>query len=432
MPDYLEEVLGACAEDDGELADYIPELASADPDRLAVALTTLDGETYAAGDADERFTVQSISKPFVYALALADRGLDAVLEAVGTEPSGDPFNEISLEDHSGRPRNPMINIGAITTHSLVGTPGCTVEERFERVRSGLSAFAGRELEVDERVFASERAHADRNLALAYMVSSRGIISEDPAVLVQEYTRQCSVVVDVRDLSAMAATLANGGLNPATGVRVLEPWVCRQVLAVMATCGMYDAAGDWLSSVGIPAKSGVAGGIMGALPGQVGLATFSPRLDGFGNSSRGVRICERLSRDMGLHLMSLPATGPSVLRGTGDLVAGDGDGTARAVLQGAITFAGAERVLRELATIEPGDTLVVLDLSRVSHVDDVGRRMVLEGIRRLSLDGHPITLVDPERTLPDPDAGDGVRPEVVDRLADDAPSDPGHTRTRPDS
>lgn len=398
MPDYLQEVLGGCTADAGAVADYVPELAAADPDRLAVALTTLDGVTYSAGDDAVLFTIQSISKPFAYALALEDRGLAAVLDVVGTEPSGDAFNEVSLEPDTGRPRNPMINIGAITTHSLVGEPGLPVEGRSERLRRGLSAFAGRELTVDHSVFTSELGTAFRNLALAHMVRSRGTIAEDPAVLVREYVRQCALLVDVRDLAVMAATLAHHGVNPVSGERVVGARVARQVLSVMATCGMYDAAGDWLSVVGIPAKSGVAGGILGALPGEVGIGTFSPRLDRFGNSTRGVRVCERLSEDMGLHLMGMPPAGLSVVRGVERVTLEDGRPAWCAVLQGPVTFSGGERVLRELAGIGADDVDVLLDLTRVSHVDDVGRRMLLEGVRRLSLDGHRVTVADPAQML----------------------------------
>ncbi len=413
--DYLAEILDACSDDSGAVADYVPELADADPDRLAVALTTLDGVTYSAGDDTTGFTIQSISKPFAYALALEDRGLRAVLAVVGTEPTGDAFNEISLEPESGRPRNPMINIGAIATHSLVGEPGLDVDARFERLRRGLSAFAGRELEVDEGAFSSEISGAHRNMALAHMVRSRGVVAEDPDVLVREYTRQCALRVDVRDLAVMGATLAHHGINPVTEERVVDARVARQVLSVMATCGMYDAAGDWLSGVGIPAKSGVAGGILGALPGEVGIGVFSPRLDRFGTSSRGVRVCERLSEDMDLHLMGTPANALAVLRRIDEVLGVGGRTAYRAVLQGALTFAGAERALRELARVPADDCEVVLDLTRVSVVDDVGRRMVLEGVRRLALEGHPVTLVDPEGMLPDPDAGGGVRPVVVAAL-----------------
>ena len=289
---YLVDSLAAVASDtSGELANYIPELAAVNPDRLAASIVMVDGEQYAAGDSDVEFTIQSISKPFVYALALADRGFDDVLAKVGVEPSGEPFNELSLEDGSGKPLNPMINAGAITTHSLVGPPGATQGERMERVISGLSAFAGRRLSVNERVYESELEHAHRNYAIAHMLRGHGILTGDPEVSVQGYTRQCSLMVTVKDLALMAATLANYGVHPVTGEQVVPKGVVRQVLSVMFTCGMYNSAGDWATQVGVPAKSGVGGGIIGAVPGQLGVATFSPRLDGHGNSVRGVELRE---------------------------------------------------------------------------------------------------------------------------------------------
>ncbi|HET8868214.1 MAG TPA: glutaminase [Agrococcus sp.] len=398
VPDYLEQVRDTCIADgdEGELASYIPELAEADPDRFAVAICTIDGTVYGVGDAEHRFTIQSISKPFVYALALADRGLDEVLRHVGVEPSGEAFNEISL-DREGRPRNPMINVGAITTHTLVGSREASAEESTARVLAGLSAFAGRELEVDRAVDASERGTSDRNMALAYLVRAKGGLEDEPRDAVDGYTRQCSLLVDVRDLAVMAMTLAAGGRNPVTGEQVVPAWVCRQVLSVMATCGMYDAAGDWMTTVGIPAKSGVAGGVLGALPGQVGIGAFSPRLDEFGNSVRGVRACERLSRDMGLHLMQAPEVASQVLYGVIEPDA-DGDQVREVQLQGTMHFAAAEVALRELERVPDDGAAVVVDLSRVSAANDVGRRMLREGVRRLRRDGHDVRVADPEGIL----------------------------------
>lgn len=395
VPEYLQEVLDSCAlVDGGAVADYIPELADEDPDRLAVAVATMDGPVHAAGDADARFTIQSISKAFTYALALRDRGLQEVLAVVGVEPSGDAFNEISLEEDSGRPRNPMINVGAIVAHSLVGPPGIDDNDRTARILAGLSAFAGRELAVDEAVLSSELETAHRNLALAHMVRSYGIFPCDPEEIVAGYTRQCSAVVDVRDLAVMAATLAHGGTNPVTGEEVVPTWAARQTLSVMATCGMYDAAGDWFTTVGIPAKSGVAGGIIGALPGQVGVASFSPRLDPFGNSTRGVRIFEQLSDDMGMHLMNTPAPGAALIRRNDR----DADGRHVIEIQGALHFAEAELLLRTLAEIEPGGCPVLLDASRITSSNLVGRRMLVEGIGRLGADGHPVEVVGPDTLL----------------------------------
>jgi glutaminase len=398
--EYLQQILSECAEDDGAVADYIPELAAADPDHLAVALCTPDGTLYTAGDAERRFTIQSISKPFAYALALRDHGIDAVLEKVGVEPSGDAFNEISLEERTGRPENPMINIGAITTHTLVGPADLDEDERTALAIEGLGAFAGRELAVDEDVFASEMSEVWRNLALASLVRANGIISGSPEEAVRGYTRQCAALVDVRDLAVMGMTLARGGVNPLTGEQVVPEEVARQVLSVMTSCGMYDAAGDWLSTVGIPAKSGVAGGILGALPGQVGAGTFSPRLDRFGNSVRGVRVFERLSRDMNLHLMRIPEPSLEVI--------GRRERTLRGrrlvVLQGALDFASAEMALRHFERIDPSEGDVVVDVGMVSSLNDAARRMLHEGLARLKADGHRVVLVDPHGRLGDMGGG----------------------------
>ena len=407
VPDYLLEIRDACSNGDaGRLADYIPELAAVGPDRFAVAACTMDGIVYTAGDADAEFTIQSMSKPFVYALALRDRGIEAVLEKVEVEPSGDAFNQISLDRETGRPRNPMINIGAITTHTLVSEPDATQDDRDEAVRQGLSAFAGRELGVDDAVLDSELRTAFRNRAMANLVRAGGIIANDPDEVVRGYTRQCAYRVTVRDLAVMAVTLATGGINPVTKERVVSAPVARQVLAVMATCGMYDAAGDWMSTVGIPAKSGVSGGIFGALPGQVGLGVFSPRLDEHGHSVEGVRTFERLSHDLELHLMNTTVTDVEAVRSVRfDEISGRR--TFR--LQGPMTFASAEQVLRRLAEIPEGPSEVTLDLSRVSSVNTSARRMLLEAMTRLSADGHVVGLADPGRRLPRPDLGDGTRP-----------------------
>ncbi|MQS06748.1 glutaminase [Streptomyces alkaliphilus] len=412
IPDYLTEALGDVEPDSsGEPAAYIPELAAADPERLAAAFATVDGRVYGAGDVDVPFTIQSISKPFAYALALADRGFDPVLAKVGVEPSGEAFNEISLEIDTGRPLNPMINAGAITVHSLVGAENSSPAERVERVIHGLSAFAGRRLAVDEEVCASELEHAHRNLAIAHMLRSHDVLTEDARAVVHGYTLQCSVLVTTRDLAMMAATLANRGVNPLSGEQVVPEPVVRQVLSVMFSCGMYDAAGDWATQVGIPAKSGVAGGLIGALPGRIGIATFSPRLDRHGNSVRGVSLFERFSSDMGLHAMEVPSTGRASVRS--NHVVGSGPDALRVLeLQGGIDFAGAERVVREILETAPPETRVAIDLTRVHVIDDVARRMVLEVARRLTLDGHEVHLVDPETILPDPDPGDGGRVTVV--------------------
>jgi len=411
IEEWLHDVLGECDADSGAVADYIPELARADPDRFAAALGTVGGHVYATGDTDVRFSIQSISKPFTYALALQDRGLEAVLQRIDVEPSGDAFNEISLEPSTGRPRNPMINAGAIAAHALV--EGGSADARVERILDFFSALAGRRLEVDEDVFESELGTAHRNLAIAHMLRTVGAIEDDPVEIVRGYTRQCSIEVTVTDLARMAATLANGGADPMGGAALLGRPDSRQVLSVMAACGMYDAAGDWFTTVGIPAKSGVSGGIIGVLPGQVGIAVFSPRLDQHGNSARGVRVFERLSHEMGLHLMESSQGSRSAVRR--EYVGEDRPSVYE--LQGDIRFAEAETVLHVLAEEPQGPGAVVLDLTRVYEVNDAGRRMVLEGARRLHLDGHRVALVDPDDVLPEPDAGNGYVLPAYDTVED---------------
>ena len=398
IPSYLDEVLQSVAADrTGVLANYIPELAEVDPERLGASIAMVDGELYASGDTDSLFTIQSISKPFVYALALADRGFEKVLDKVGVEPSGEPFNEISLEDSSGRPLNPMINAGAITTHSLVGTETMNRAERMERVISGLSAFAGRSLDVDEAVYSSEIEHAHRNLAVAHMLRSHDILTENPTGVVEGYTRQCSLLVTVQDLAMMAATLANYGIQPVTGEQVVPKTVVRQVLSVMFTCGMYNAAGDWATQVGIPAKSGVGGGIIGAVPGQLGLATFSPRLDVHGNSVRGVSLFERFSSDMGMHVMNIPTVARSAIRANYRI--GSGEKITQVIqLQGRIRFAGAERVIREIVDTHYMGTRIGLDVTRVYSVDEVAQHMLLEIMRRMRHEGYTVYLIDQDDTI----------------------------------
>lgn len=300
IPEYLNKVLDdARPIESGAPAAYIDVLARADTSRMAVALATVDGQIYSAGDDLVEFSMQSISKAFVYALAIEDAGLEAVLAKIAVEPSGDAFNQLSLEKGSNRPMNPMINAGAITAHSLVVGPNATAAERTDRILKVLSKLAGRELKVDEDVYEAELKDANRNMGIGYMLKAAGIISCDVREVVKGYIRQCAINVNVRDLAMMAATLCNAGYHPLTSERIFPHDSVRQVLSVMTTCGMYDAAGDWVSNVGIPAKSGVAGGIIGSLPGQVGIAAFSPKLDSRGTacavwpsakSSRGIWGC----------------------------------------------------------------------------------------------------------------------------------------------
>jgi glutaminase len=258
---------------DGAVADYIPELTKADPEWFAICLATTDGRLYEVGDSRQGFTIQSISKPLTYGLALEDRGLDAVLARIGVEPTGDAFNSISLAPDTGRPLNPMINAGAIAAASLVA--GHSEEDKLARLLAVYGLYAGRPLAVDRRVYESERDTGHRNRAIGHMLRNFGILDGDPEPALDLDFRQCSIEIDCRDLALIGATLANGGVNPVTGERALRAEYVENVLSVMTTCGMYDFAGEWVYSVGMPAKSGVGGGVLAVLPGQLGIGVFPP-------------------------------------------------------------------------------------------------------------------------------------------------------------
>lgn len=353
----MQQVVDDVAHDgSGAPASYIPELATVEPDRVAFAVVGPKGIVRSVGDDRVEFTIQSISKPFVLALVLSRLGLDAVMERVGTEPSGEPFNAISLEEHSGRPANPMVNAGAIATTGLV--EGADVEERTQRILETLSAFAGRELRIDESVYRSESTTGDRNRALGHLMRSYGIIDGAVDIAVETYFRQCSILVTVGDLAVMASTLAFGGVNPVTGARVVEERVARDVLSIMSSCGMYDFSGEWLLRVGLPAKSGVSGGVLAVAPSQFGVAAFSPRLDRHGNSVRGQAIVTTMSERMGMHLLE---PHESISQPIVEVTETEDGRLVR--LGGELGFAAAERVLavlRDLAVSATPGAVVTLD------------------------------------------------------------------------
>lgn len=297
---YLTELLEGVRDLDRGAPHDLPVHAEADTDLLAVAVVDVDGQVWQAGDAERRFPIQSMSKPAVYGLALEDVGLEEVLRHVDVEPSGDAFNRISLDPESNLPDNPMINAGALVAHSLVRGP--TAHDRFERIRDLHSLMVGRDLAMDEDCYAQEMERGDRNLGIAHMVRALSVLPDDPHDVVDGYSRQCSLEVTTVELARIGATLAAGGVVPGTDERVLTTETTQQVLSVMLTCGMYDSAGDWVSAVGIPAKSGISGGIFGAVPGRCGIATYSPRLDAHGTSTRGELAFRRLSADLGLHML----------------------------------------------------------------------------------------------------------------------------------
>ena len=285
------------AKSDGEIP-ALSRLSGAREDHLGIAVCGTDGTVAAAGT-DHAFPLQSISKAFAYGAAIDLHGLEYVVEHVDEEPSGEEFNALSLDARTKKPKNPLVNIGAIRTHAMLGT---SREERVERLRKILDGAAGRELPLHRETFEEEMTSSDRNLALAYMLRAAAAMEDDAAEVVGGYTECCAVLTTVEDLAVMAATLAQGGCNPLTGRRIFSREAARQVLSVMLTCGMYDNAGDWVSDVGMPAKSGVGGGIIAALPGRFGIATYAPQLDLHGNSVRGTAMFERISEDFALHLL----------------------------------------------------------------------------------------------------------------------------------
>ncbi len=416
--------------DGGRVASYIPELAKADPTHFGIAIATVDGRVYEVGDSRQRFTIQSISKPLVYGVALEDQGEDRVRQAVGVEPSGEAFNSISLEPGTGRPLNPLINAGAIAAASLVA--GATAGERLARVVGALSAYAGRELDIDQAVFESERATGHRNRAIGHLLRNAGIITDDPEPALELYFKQCSVRVDCRDLALVAATLANRGVNPVTQARAVRAEFVGPILSVMATCGVYDFTGEWIYRVGLPAKSGVGGGIVAVLPGQLGIGVFSPALDERGNSVRGVAACEAISRDLGLHFLQPPRAAASTVRACYSLAAVrskrrrspaqarllDAEGHRALVfeLQGDLRFATLEPVLRRI--VDAGEALqfVVLDFKRVAHADHAATRMLESLVDGFAARGQQAVLTRVRRGELLADFGAGMHPRSARAVA----------------
>jgi len=287
---------------DGAVADYIPALAVASPDLFGIAAVGVNGRTAGVGDSEHAFTIQSVAKPFQFALVCEALGHREVRERIGVNATGLPFDSVmAVEIASDGLTNPMVNAGAIATTSLA--PGRTAELKWRFLRDGLSRFAGRELEVDEEALASERATNGRNEAMARLLEGHGRMYFDPDETTEVYTRQGALLVTASTLALMGATLADGGVNPITQRRVVSEDTCRRTLALMLTAGLYELSGEWLYEVGLPAKSGVSGGIVTVAPGKGGLATFSPPLDAAGNSVRGQLATRYLSGALGLNLFA---------------------------------------------------------------------------------------------------------------------------------
>ena len=295
---------------EGHLATYIPELSKVCPDEFGLCVVAANGRVFEAGACDRLFTIQSISKPFTFALAMDEFGAEKVLEFVGVEPSGDAFNSIELHGLTNRPFNPMINTGAITVTAMLHARHG--ERTFAHILERFSTIAGRPLSVDEDVYESERRTGHRNRAIAHLLLNFGVVHDEAEAALDVYFRQCAIQVTSRDLAMMGATLANMGCHPITGRSAFSIRYVKDVLSIMFTCGMYDYSGQWAFRVGVPAKSGVAGGVMAVVNRQLGIGTYSPRLDRFGNSVRGTEVCIDLASRLGLHVFDCVNVGSSFL------------------------------------------------------------------------------------------------------------------------
>jgi glutaminase len=389
---------------EGSVATYIPELGRVAPDQFGIALVTADGHVYEVGESREPFTIQSISKPLVYGLALHDHGRDAVLARIGVEPSGDQFNAIVFDDRRNRPFNAMVNTGAIVATSLVR--GDDAADRMGRILEFMRVLSGHPVEVDEAVYRSEAATGNRNRAIAYLELNNGMIEGEVETHLDLYFRQCAMLTSATDLAFIAATLARGGRHPVTGKRALATEHVRDVLSVMTTCGMYDYAGEWELRVGLPAKSGVGGGIMAVLPGQLGIGIFSPRLDEYGNPLRGIRACEELSRRLQLHLLDYRGrTRPGIrrtysgadvhstrVRSVAARAILDAAGGAIRVfeLQGNLFFGNTEQAVRRVLRTA-GLRHLILDMGRVTSVEAVAANLLRELHARLVAAGVTVKL-----------------------------------------
>jgi glutaminase len=296
-----------CGSSEGAVSEVYPALARQRADLFAISVVGTDGAVSEVGDTGTEFTIMSVSKPFVFALVCEELGPDGVRDAVGVNGTGLPFDSVTAIEQSADGRtNPMVNPGAIATSSLV--PGVDVSERWGLVRGTLSRFAGRELALDDEVYASASASSSRNRGIARLLASYGLLACPADDAVDLYLRQCSLAVTAHDLAAMGATLADGGVNPLSGERVVDAETARHTLAVMTTAGLYETSGDWLYDVGLPGKSGIGGGIVTVAPGKGGLGTFAPLLDAAGNSVKGQLVARFLSRRLGLDLLGSEPVG----------------------------------------------------------------------------------------------------------------------------
>ncbi|MBC61214.1 MAG: glutaminase A [Zetaproteobacteria bacterium] len=389
--------------DEGKVADYIPELALADKSWLGIALATVDGKFYTVGDIDKEFTIQSISKAFTYGLALEENGIDKVTKKIQVEPSGDQFNAISL-DQSGRPSNPMINAGAIASVSMING---LAEEVRAKIFNTFSIYAGRKLKIDEKVYQSESNTGHRNRAIGWMLRNFDIIENDPVGILENYFKQCSLLINCKDLALMGATLANNGVNPVTQERAINSDYIKYIFSVMTTCGMYDFSGNWLYHIGLPAKSGVGGGILAILPGELSVAIFSPPLDERGNSSKGIKVLKRISSYYNLNINNVtPLQTNSFIRASLDLenltsskqrsenekeiIRKHGKKALVLIIQGSLGFSGYEMITRKVLESSENKSFVLLDINRVMNIDKKIYSLFWEFFQFLKI--HNITLL----------------------------------------
>jgi glutaminase len=286
--------------EEGKNSQVYPALAEVPSELFGICVVGTNGEIYAVGDAEYEFSIMSVSKPFVFASVCQAVGAEEARRKLGANATGLPFNSLAAVERSGDGRtNPMVNAGAIATTSLV--PGETADAKWDFIYAALSQFAGRPLSLNEEVYASATQTNFRNQSIARLLQSFERIYCDPAQATDLYTRQCALNVSAKDLAVMGATLADGGVNPITKQRVVDPPVCHYALAVMTTAGLYETSGDWLYDIGLPGKSGIGGGIVTVSPGKGGLGTFAPPLDAAGNSVKGQLVAKYLSQRLGMDL-----------------------------------------------------------------------------------------------------------------------------------
>ena len=336
-----------------------------------------------------------MSKPFVFALALDTLGAARVESVIGVEPSGDPFNSIRLnaENH---PFNPMVNAGAIACSGLIHE--AKGDGAFEYIRQALGRFAGRELDVDDAVYSSESLTGDRNRAIGYLLRTNAVIKDNVVSVLEVYFRQCAILVNARDIAVMAATLANRGINPVTGEQVMTPYAISRTLSVMTSSGMYDYAGEWIYRVGIPAKSGVGGGILAALPARIGLGSYSPKLDKHGNSVRGIKVCEALSAHYDLHMLNRSDNARNAIIADYDIgenpsrrsrrpheqtiLAAHHQDVRVIELMGTLSLSNVDYVARQLVA-KPRPQFVIFDFRRVTSMTLAGARLLAEEFQELA-------------------------------------------------